>query len=80
MVVGCDAVQSAFASNLTISSFFGVILLLGNYEIMNLMVGRTAWTGDKPVARPLATEDNTNTGRKSDMHASSEIRTQDPSV
>jgi hypothetical protein len=24
-------------------------------------VGRTSWTGDQPVARPLPTQDNTNT-------------------
>jgi hypothetical protein len=44
-------------------------------------VGRTPWTGDQPVARPLPTQDSTNTEqRKTVIHALSGIRTYDPSV
>jgi hypothetical protein len=39
-------------------------------------VGRTPWTGDQNVARPLPTHTTTQT----DMHASSGIRTHDPLV
>jgi len=31
--------------------------------------GRTPWTGDQPIARPLPTEDNTTQRiKKADMH------------
>jgi hypothetical protein len=44
-------------------------------------VGRTPWTVDQPVARPLPTQDNTYTEETlTDIHASSGIRTHDPSV
>jgi hypothetical protein len=44
-------------------------------------VGRTPWTGDQPVARPLPTHNNTNTEETpTNIHALSEIRTHDPSV
>jgi hypothetical protein len=41
-------------------------------------VGRTPWTGDQPVARPLPAHRTTQTHR--DTHASSRIRTHDPSI
>jgi hypothetical protein len=44
-------------------------------------VGRTPWTGDQPVARPLPTHMTTETQNKpTDIHALSGIRTHDPSV
>jgi hypothetical protein len=43
--------------------------------------GRTPWTSDQPVARTLHTQDNTNTEyTQTNIHASSGIRTHDPSV
>jgi hypothetical protein len=45
--------------------------------------GRTPWTGDQPVARPLPTHRTTQTQNKrrhTDIHALSGIRTHDPSV
>jgi hypothetical protein len=33
---------------------------LFNSEIILQTVGRTPWTGDQPVARPLPTQDKTN--------------------
>jgi hypothetical protein len=42
-------------------------------------VGRTPWTGDQPVARPLPTHDNTNT-INADIHALNGIGTHDPNV
>jgi hypothetical protein len=44
-----------------------------------LTVGRTPWTGDQPVARPLPTQDNTNR-INANIHALSGIRTHDLSV
>jgi hypothetical protein len=44
-------------------------------------VGRTPWTGDQAVWRPLPTHRTTQTQNKhTDIHASSRIRTHDPSV
>jgi hypothetical protein len=43
-------------------------------------VGRTPWTGNQPDARPLPTQDNTNTECRQDIHVLSGIRAQDPSV
>jgi len=42
--------------------------------------GRTPWTGDRPVARPLPTQDSATQKTRTHIHASSGIRTQDPSV
>jgi hypothetical protein len=45
--------------------------------------GRTPWTSDQPVARPLPTHRRTQTQNKrthTHVHASSRIRTYDPSV
>jgi hypothetical protein len=41
-------------------------------------VGRTPWAGDQPVARPLRSQDSTNTN--ADIRASSGIRIHDPGV
>jgi hypothetical protein len=38
-------------------------------------VGRTPWTGDQPVARPLPTQNKTE--KNADIHTSSGIRTYD---
>jgi hypothetical protein len=45
-------------------------------------VGRTPWTGDQPVVRPLLTQRATQTQKNAhtDIHAWSGIRTHDPSV
>jgi hypothetical protein len=44
-------------------------------------IGRTRWTRNHPVARPLPTQDNTNSEqRQTDIHALSRIRTHNPSV
>jgi hypothetical protein len=37
----------------------GLGLLLGS--VILYTIGRTPWTSDQPVARPLLTQDNTNT-------------------
>jgi hypothetical protein len=52
------------------------------FQFLNLYtVGRTPWTGDQRVARPLPTQITTQTPiKRTDIHASSEIRTYDPSA
>jgi hypothetical protein len=56
------------------------------FQFLNLYtVGRTPWTGDEPVARPLPTHRKTQTLNKrtltsADIRASSGIRAHDPSV
>jgi hypothetical protein len=47
-----------------------------DYEIMNLVDGRTPWTGDQPGARLLSTEDNTSIEKR--RHPG--LRTHDSSV
>jgi hypothetical protein len=44
--------------------------------------GKTPWTGDQPVARPLPTQNNTKhrINVYTDIHTSNGIRTHDPSV
>jgi hypothetical protein len=42
-------------------------------------IGRTSWTGDEPDVRPLPAQDNT-TKEDKDIHAVSDIGTDDPSV
>jgi hypothetical protein len=44
--------------------------------LISYTVGRTPWTGNQPVSRPLPTHRTTQT----DIHVSSGIRTHDPSV
>jgi hypothetical protein len=51
----------------TLAIFFNFFILY--------TVGRTPWTGDQPVARPLSTH-----RINADIHASSGIRTHDPST
>jgi hypothetical protein len=44
-------------------------------------IGRTPWTGDQPVARPLHTQSKAPIQNKNtNIHLSTGIRTQDPSV
>jgi hypothetical protein len=44
-------------------------------------VGRTPWTGDQPISMPLLIQDNTSREKtQTYIHASSGIRTHDPSV
>jgi hypothetical protein len=40
---------------------------------------RAPWTGDQLNARPLPAEDNIDTRKNADIHASSVIRNHDPS-
>jgi hypothetical protein len=43
------------------------------------IVGRSPWTGDEPVARPLPTQGSTNMEQtRTGRHVSSGIRTYDP--
>jgi hypothetical protein len=42
--------------------------------------GRTHWTGDRPVARPLPTQDSRTQKNETYVHVSSEVRTHDPRV
>jgi hypothetical protein len=42
-------------------------------------VGKTPWTGDQPDTGPIHTQDNTNK-INTNIHASSWIRTHDPST
>jgi hypothetical protein len=53
---------------LRLGCFFSFLILYA--------VGRTPWTGDQPVARPIPTHRRTQT--KTDIHALSGIRTQIP--
>jgi hypothetical protein len=56
---------------------------LDAFQFLNLYtVGRTPWTGDQPVARPLPTHrtQTENKGRQIYIHALSGIGTHDPSV
>jgi hypothetical protein len=40
----------------------------GSLQFLNFyIVGRTPWTGDQPVARPLPAQGNTNAGRQTSM-------------
>jgi hypothetical protein len=43
-------------------------------------VGRTTWTGDQPVTRPLPTHRTAQTQTHTDIHALRGIRTHNPSV
>jgi hypothetical protein len=43
-------------------------------------LGKTPWTGDQPVARPLPTHDNIKREKNADIQASSGVRAHDPSV
>jgi hypothetical protein len=61
---------------MSLQPFVGTWPLL---QFLNLFtVGRTPWTGDQPVARPLPTH-RTN-AHNTDMHALSGVPTHDPSV
>jgi hypothetical protein len=40
----------------------------------------TSWTGDRPIARPLLTQDSTNIGSADLIHAPSGMVTHDPRV
>jgi hypothetical protein len=66
------------ADKLSIYSSTALLLDLGRYFsfLMLYTVGRTPCMGDQPVARPLTTHRTKHT----DIHASSGIRTHDPSV
>jgi hypothetical protein len=88
--------QNSISIKCSISVYFYLLLLLlrfvlgplaclpseliwnhGSYRQLVGLFGRVI----SPVARPLPTQDNTNTGeRRRDIHASSRIRTHDPSV
>jgi hypothetical protein len=55
--------------------------LLGLASFISFWIVRTPWMGDQPVARPLTyTQNNTNRINETENHASSGIRTHDPSV
>jgi hypothetical protein len=58
-----------YTSSLDLGRFFRFLILY--------TVGRTPWTGDYPVARPLPTN---RTNAHTNIHVSSGIRTYDPSV
>jgi hypothetical protein len=68
--------------------FYSIValqLFVGPWPLFQFLnqctVGRTPWTGDQPVARPLPTHRTTQTQNKRiDIHASSGIRTEDTSV
>jgi hypothetical protein len=64
-------------SSMALQPFVGPWLLL---QLLNLFYtgGRTPWTSDQPVSRPLPTHSTTHT--HTDIHALSGIRTHDPSV
>jgi hypothetical protein len=61
-----------YSSLLDLGRFFSFLILY--------TVGRTPWTGDHPVARPLLAHRTTQTQNKlTHIHALSGIRTHDPS-
>jgi hypothetical protein len=70
---------------LYLSIYGSTVLLLGLGSFFSFLilytVDRTPWMGDRPVVRPLPTQDNTNTEyTHTDIHALSGIRTHDPRV
>jgi hypothetical protein len=70
--MGCLALW--LYNNLDLSRFFSSLAFYTD--------GRTPWTGDQPVARPIPANNNTNTinAQNTDIHVLSGIRTHDPSV
>jgi hypothetical protein len=68
----CLSVYGSTVFLLNLGRFFSFLILY--------TVGRTPWTGDQPVARPLPTQNNTNTETHIGIHALSGIRIHDPSV
>jgi hypothetical protein len=63
------------------SSLLGPWPLFFSFLIL-YTVGKTPWTGDQPVARPLLTEQHKHriNAHNTDIHTLSGIRTHDPSV
>jgi hypothetical protein len=63
-------------------SFLLWLWLVGSWPFFKFLIlytfGRTPWTSDQPVARPLPT--HRINAHKTDIRASSGIRTHDPSV
>jgi hypothetical protein len=60
-----------------------LLLDLGHFLSFLILytVGRTPWTGDQPVARPVPTHRTPQTrNKRTDIHALSGIRTHEPSV
>jgi hypothetical protein len=76
----CEALTISYHSSVALQPFAGPWPL---FQFHNLFytVGRTPWTNNQPVARPLPTQDNTNRiNANTDIHALSGIRTHNPSV
>jgi hypothetical protein len=72
--------QFIMHDNFTLS----IVILLGLGLFFSFLIlytiGRTPWTGDQPVARPLPTHRTTQTQTHKDIHVLSGIRTHDPSI
>jgi hypothetical protein len=78
-IISVNYIYFAFFSFMAVEHFVGPWPLFS--FLILYTVGRTPWTGDQPVARPLPTHTTTQTQNKhTDIHASSGIRTHVPSV
>jgi hypothetical protein len=78
VVLHCTFLQSV--TTLLLLWFYSPLLHLGSIFSFLILhtVGRTPWTGDQPVARPLPTHGIN--AHNTHIHALSGIRTHDPSV
>jgi hypothetical protein len=75
-----DKIYIVFIS-LSLSVALQPLWTLAAFSVNLYTVGRTPWTGDQTVSRTLPTQRTTQTQNKyTNIHASSGIRTHDPSV
>jgi hypothetical protein len=78
--------ECLYSTGTNLSIYGSTVLFVGPGRLYSFLilytVGRTPLKGDQPVARPLPTHRTTQTHKKThtDIHASSGIRTPDPSV
>jgi hypothetical protein len=82
---GSDLTEIPILCLLSVCGFTVLLLDLSHFISFLILytVGRTRWTEDKPIGRPLPTHRTTQTQNKctqSSIHALSGIRTHDPSV
>jgi hypothetical protein len=70
--------NSAYSDILSIHLYIPLNLGRSFGFLILYTVRRTPWTGDQPIARPIPTQIQNK--RTQDIHASSGIRTHDPSV
>jgi hypothetical protein len=82
--ISAGQIKNAFSLSLSLSLSLWLCIpfVLGRFFSFLILhtVGGPPWTGDQPVARPLHTHNTYRTNAHTDIHASSGIRTNDPSV